>query len=55
MSDYPNARIHPSVSGTPGLFLIRAGGPITNGFVGATDNVIIGIGSNEINDQFRTW
>ncbi len=53
MSDYPNARINPSVSGTPGLFLIRAGGPITNGFVGAVDNVIIGIGSNEIDNNFE--
>jgi hypothetical protein len=53
MSDYPNARIRPTVSSVPGLFLIRAGGPVTAGFVGATDNVIIGIGSNEIDNNFE--
>jgi hypothetical protein len=53
MSDYPHARILPSVNSVPGLFLIRAGGPVTGGFVGATDNVIIGIGSNVINNNFE--
>ncbi len=53
MSDYPNARIRPTVSSVPGLFLIRAGGPVTGGFVGATDNVIIGIGSSEVDNNFE--
>ena len=53
MSDYPNARIRPTVSGVPGLFLIRAGGPVTGGFVGATDNVIVGIGGNEVENELR--
>ena len=53
MSDYPNAQIRPTVSGVPGLFLVRAGGPVTNGFVGAIDNVIIGIGSPVINNNFE--
>jgi hypothetical protein len=53
MSDYPNARIRPTVSGVQGLFLIRAGGPVTGGFVGATDNVIVGIGSTEIDTNFE--
>ena len=53
MSAYPNARIRPTVNSVPGLFLIRAGGPVTGGFVGATDNVIIGIGSNEVDNNFE--
>jgi hypothetical protein len=53
MSDYPNARIRPTVSGAPGLLLVRIGGPITNGFVGATDNVIVGIGSTPIENNFE--
>jgi hypothetical protein len=53
MADYPHARIRPKVSGVPGLFLIRAGGPVTSGFVGATDNVILGVGSNEMDTNFE--
>ena len=53
MTDYPNARIRPTISGAPGLFLIRAGGPVTGGFVGATDNVVVGIGSNVTNNNFE--
>jgi len=53
MSDYPHARIRPTVSSVPGLFLIRAGGPITGGFVGATDNVVMAIGSTEVDYNFE--
>jgi len=53
MDEYPNARIRPTVSGIPGLFLIRAGGPVTGGFVGATDNVIVGIGGEPIENNFE--
>ena len=53
MSDYPNARIRPTVSSVPGLFLIRAGGPVTSGFVGATDNVIVGISGNNVETNFE--
>ena len=53
MTDYPNARIRPTVGGIPGLFLIKAGGPVTGGFSGATDNVIIGIGSAVVENNFE--
>lgn len=53
MADYPNARIRPTVGAVKGLFLIKAGGPVTGGFSGATDNVIIGIGSVEIDNNFE--
>jgi hypothetical protein len=53
MTDYPNARIRPTVSSVPGLFLIRAGGPVTSGFVGATDNVIVGISGNDVETNFE--
>jgi hypothetical protein len=53
MSDYPHARIRPTVSGVPGLFLIRSGGPVTGGSVAATDNVILGIGSQELDTNFE--
>jgi len=49
MDEYPNARIRPSV----GLLLVRAGGPVAGGFVGATDNVIIGIGGEPIENNFE--
>lgn len=49
LNDYPNARIRPSV----GALLVRAGGPITNGFVGAVDNVIVAVGSNAIENNFE--
>lgn len=49
LAQYPNARIRPSV----GAFLIRAGGPSTGGFSGATDNVIIGIGSLVVENNFE--
>ena len=53
MSDYPHATIRPTVSGVPGLLLVRAGGPITNGFVGATDGVIIGISGLPVDNNFE--
>jgi hypothetical protein len=52
-ADYPHARIRPKVSGLPGLFLIRSGGPVTSGSVAATDNVIIGVGSQELDTNFE--
>src|SRR4029077_16378374 len=53
LSQYPNARIRPTVSGVPGLFLIRAGGPVTGGFVGATDSVIVGITGFDVETDFE--
>lgn len=53
LSNYPNARIRPTVGAVKGLFLIRAGGPVTGGFVGAADNVIVGVGSNVIENNFE--
>ena len=53
MSDYPHATIRPTVSGVPGLLLVRAGGPITGGFVGATDGVIVGINGLPIDNNFE--
>ncbi len=52
-SDYPHATIRPTVSGVPGLLLVRAGGPITGGFVGATDGVIVGINGLPIDNNFE--
>jgi hypothetical protein len=49
MSAYPSARIRP----TTGLLLVKAGGPVTGGFVGATDNVIIAVGSTVIENNFE--
>ena len=40
-------------AGVPGLLLVRAGGPVTGGFVGATDNVIVGIGSTTTESNFE--
>jgi hypothetical protein len=45
LAAYPHARIRPSV----GLFLLRVGGPITGGFSGAVDNIIV----NNINWDFE--
>ncbi len=53
MADYPNARVRPTVSSVPGALLVRAGGPVTGGFVGATDNVIVGINGNNIETNFE--
>jgi hypothetical protein len=53
MTDYPNAQIRPTTSGVPGLLLVRAGGPVTGGFVGATDNVVVGVGSTVTNNNFE--
>ena len=53
MIAYPNARVRPTVAGVPGLFLIRAGGPVAGGFVGATDNVIVGIGTTTTESNFE--
>ena len=53
MADYPNARVRPTVSSVPGLLLVRAGGPVTGGFVGATDNVIVGISGNNVETNFE--
>ena len=49
LSNYPNARIRPST----GALLVRAGGPVTGGFVGATDNVVIGIGGLVVENNFE--
>jgi hypothetical protein len=49
LSTYPNARIRPSI----GVFLIRAGGPVAGGFVGATDNVIAEVDGSVIEDNFE--
>jgi hypothetical protein len=48
-TDYPNARIRPST----GQLMVRAGGPVTGGFVGATDNVIVGINGNDAENNFE--
>ncbi len=53
LAAYPNARIRPTVGSVPGLLLVRAGGPVTGGFSGATDNVIIGVGGNTIENNFE--
>jgi len=53
MTYYPHASIRPTVSGAPGLLMVRAGGPITNGFVGATDNVIVGNSGLVIDNNFE--
>ncbi len=53
MSDYPHARIRPTVNGIPGVLLLRAGGPVTGGFSGAVDNMIIGVGSATIENNFE--
>jgi hypothetical protein len=53
MSYYPHATIRPTVSGVPGLLLVRAGGPITGGFVGATDGVIIKISGLQVDNNFE--
>jgi hypothetical protein len=53
MTEYPNARIRPTVNDIPGAFLIRAGGPVAGGFVGATDNVIVGVGSTVVENNFE--
>jgi hypothetical protein len=53
MTEYPNARVRPTVSGVPGPLLVRAGGPVTGGFVGATDDVIVGISGNNIETNFE--
>jgi len=53
MSAYPHATIRPTVNGVPGLLMVRAGGPVTNGLVAATDNVVIGIGTNTIENNFE--
>lgn len=49
MANYPNARIRPST----GVLLVRAGGPVTGGFVGATDHLVIGIGSLTVENDFE--
>jgi hypothetical protein len=49
LTEYPNARIRPST----GLLLVRAGGPVAGGFVGATDNVIVGVGSSVVENNFE--
>ncbi|HEX5094502.1 MAG TPA: hypothetical protein VFX21_00750 [Acidimicrobiia bacterium] len=49
LGHYPNARIRP----TTGVLLIRAGGPVTGGFVGATDNLVLQIGSVLVENDFE--
>jgi hypothetical protein len=53
MAEYPNARIRPNVSGANGLFLIKAGGPVSGGFVGATDSVIVQFGDATFENDFE--
>ena len=53
LTQYPNARIRPTVSGVPGVLLLRAGGPVTGGFSGAVDNFVIGIGGTTIENNFE--
>jgi hypothetical protein len=53
LGHYPHARIRPKVNSIPGAFLIRIGGPIGGGFSGATDNVIVGIGSQVVENNFE--
>lgn len=53
LTNYPNAQIRPTVNNSPGLLLVRAGGPVTGGLVAATDNVVIGIGGNNIENNFE--
>jgi hypothetical protein len=49
LSHYPHAQIRPSI----GQFMVRAGGPVTGGFVGATDNVIVGINGTNAENNFE--
>ena len=49
LSNYPNARIRPS----SGVLLIRAGGPVAGGFVGATDNLVLKIGPLLVENDFE--
>jgi hypothetical protein len=53
MAAYPNARVRPTISGVPGPLMVRAGGPVSGGFVGATDNVIVGISGNNVETNFE--
>ncbi len=53
LADYPNARIRPTVNSIPGVFLVRAGGPVTGGFVGAADDVIVGVNNNDLESNFE--
>jgi hypothetical protein len=53
LANYPKASIRPKVNNIPGALLVRAGGPVTGGFVGATDNVVIAVGGNVIENNFE--
>ncbi len=53
LADYPNARVRPTLNSVPSPLLIRAGGPVTGGFVGATDNVIVGISGTDVETNFE--
>jgi hypothetical protein len=53
MATYPNARIRPTVNNVPGVLLLRAGGPVTNGFSGAVDNFVIGISGTNVENNFE--
>ncbi len=41
------------MNSVPSPLLIRAGGPVTGGFVGATDNVIVGISGTDVETNFE--
>lgn len=49
LAHYPNARIRPSI----GALLIRAGGPVPGGFVGAADDLVLQIGTQVIEHDFE--
>jgi hypothetical protein len=53
LTAYPNARIRPKVGSVQGLLLVKAGGPVTGGFVGATDNVVVKIGDTLVENNFE--
>jgi len=53
LAEYPNARVRPKVGTVPGLLLIKAGGPATGGFVGATDNLIVEVDGAVIEHNFE--
>jgi hypothetical protein len=53
LANYPHARIRPTVDNVPGVLLLRAGGPSTGGLSVAVDNLVIGIGSATIENNFE--
>jgi hypothetical protein len=49
LAAYPHAQIRP----TTGLFMARIGGPITNGWSGAVDDITVGIGGHDSTYNFE--